>query len=532
MKGTQARPLLISLFLLLLLAPGIAFLVVLINDKLVTFFTNELNVAENWNFYFGKFQKKYNFSGDDTIMLLHYLVDFYEFNKITSMSTQLIFIIFGLVLVCLGIVIIFIGAFVLNKKFKTTRQLVFALIFFWLITILGFGLLTIGQYQYQWTNEPLLDSLQKIQKPSDVQIIHNPYRFTSQLDFDAFLWRISKQTDTTSAKTFLRTFIFENFYQKLISLKDSANVWISDMGLWWFFLIQSVLVSLIVAFDYTSYASHLTKPNYLFKREKILLFGQSWFRKLWVSLKQPTIWNVLRIALFLITFFVLIEVILMVANLLNKNLSNLFDDLEKFPYGNNDVNNLIKVPDDEGLYARTFFLTHVLAVIYFHPKTPSISVLQFLPILGLSFLGIIWGVSIVLMKRISYLSRGSIILFYALFLPLLIAALFLFTYSQTNINSLIKIANDALDNLKMDRPDFYIEHYRSSLLGNDISNVLEWILFTVQVIFVIGFSGIASWFLWKIHKKENLKIKQEIPKFILGKKKKSRKLKKEPKGRP
>ncbi|WP_342189646.1 hypothetical protein [Spiroplasma endosymbiont of Dilophus febrilis] len=526
MKGKATKPLLISLFLILLLAPGIAFLIVLVNDSLVTTFTNDLNVFTREEYYLQYFQKTYNFSLENTKILLQYLSDFYDFKIISSMNAQLAYTITGTSLVFLGIFIILGGAFFLNKKWKTTRALVVVLLIFWIITIVGFGLLAVGQYKYQWTNEATLNSLVKVKEAKDIIIIPNLYHFASE-EFHEFLVALSGKKIHSEAIEWFKNFLFKEFYQKLINLKGNTNDWISEVGIWWVFLIQATLVSLIVAFDYTSYASHLVKPAFVFnKREKILLFGQNWFRKTWVSFKQPTIWNVLRISIFLISIFILIEVILIIANFLNKDLVNLYDLLSKFPYGHNNPRNILEIPGQPQEIIRETFLIEILAPIYYYPNLPTVFVVQFVPILGLTFLIIIWSVSFVLIKRISYLSRGSIILFYTFFLPILFAGLFLFTYSQTNTNNLIAVANDMLYKLKEKYPDFHISYYKSSLFGGAISNTGEWIVFSVEIIVLAVFSIIISILLWKIYQQDNLKIKMTIPNFILEKKKRVKKVKK------
>lgn len=115
MKGKATKPFLIALFLILLLTPGIAFMIILATDRLVNTFTNQINIVTNYDYYFGYFQEKYRFSKENTQILMRYLMQLYNFHQLASIKEQIIYSTLGFSLVVLGIIIIITGAFLLNK---------------------------------------------------------------------------------------------------------------------------------------------------------------------------------------------------------------------------------------------------------------------------------------------------------------------------------------------------------------------------------------------------------------------------------
>lgn len=529
MKGKITKALLISLFLLLLLAPGIVFLILLNTDKLLKVFNSKINDLKDTEFFSKHLIETYGLDSPDLILqLINVLKTGYNFSDISDARVQLICAYLGLSLVILAIVIILVGALLLNIKWQTPRALIIALIIFWIISILGFAMLAVSQYKYQWNNSWILYLIAKIEKPED--ILDKPYNpnIISKEEFQTLIDNIFGSNNEPLMK--YKEIIFFEFHKPLLDLKKEAHIWISGQGIWWIFLLQSGLISLIVVFDYTSYASHLVKPTYSFiRRDKILLFGQNWFKKLWASFKQPTIWNILRISILVISLLILIEVIAIIMDLSNSKLRELYKMLTVFPYSPFDKRVITSESynfDFDINQAKTDFLENILLKTYYDTSAPSVYIIKFLPILGLSFLVIAWVIYFVLIKRISYLSLTSIILFYVFFLPLIIVSLLLFVYAQTFNNTLLQIINNYIKEFNDKNNTLYkFNFYTSTIFGEKISNMGEWILFALKVVFVLIFSIIIFILLWKIHKKEMLKKKKNIPSFIKMRKRKDRKIK-------
>lgn len=508
MVWNRIKIIFVAVFLLLLLAPAVAFIIVLYTDKSLAFYYNNMNIIENKDYYINLIREKTHLTSEaDINNFWLYLISWFNYDMIPNLTVIK-------VLAILGIIFVIIGGFLLifpNLFFTPARHhwvLSTALVSFWIVTITGFLFIAISQYKFNTVNILNNFSMNNIDNLEDIPIYNNYKLFPSLDDWKDFLRKLSNDNDIIRSENFLQHFLYNNFYSKLHIFRHDAHNWLGQKGVWYFLLVQSILVSFIATYDYTSYTSYLVSKRVVnFSRNELVVFNKGFFKKLIISFKEPTIWNILRILIIFISFIIILQILSIIISLANYKLSLMYKGIDYFPLGLSKLKNFLSKEEwDVFLY--------VILKIHCEPEMSAVFSTNYLQIFALTLSAITLTSAIILFRRINWLSERAIILFYILFAILLISSFVLSTYSDIINNEVVKLANNKIDEYVKNNLGSRYYYYFQFSNGNLSEAWFTWTIFSIRlstILFLIIYNGLLS---FKAYRYEILRKKSRQEKYL------------------
>lgn len=509
MVWNRIKIIFVTIFLLLLLAPAIAFIIVLYTDKSLAFYYDNMNIIQNKEYYINLIKDKTALTSESDINNFWlYLISWFNYDIIPNLTIIKTLAILGIIFVVIGGVLLMFS----NLFFTPSRHhwvLSTALVSFWMITITGFLFIAISQYKFNTVNILNNLSINNIDKWEDIPIFNNYKLFSTLDEWKEFLKKSSGRGDIIEAENFLQHFLYDNFYNKLQVFRDNAHDWLGQKGVWYFLLVQSILVSFIATYDYTSYTSYLVSKRAVnFSRNELVVFGKGFFRKIIISFKESTIWNILRILIIFISFIIFLQILSIILTVTNYKLSLIYKGIDYFPLGLSKIKAILSKEEwDAYLY--------IILKIHYESEVSAVFSTNYLQIFALTLSTITLTSAVILFRRINWLSERAIILFYILFAILLIASFTLSTYSDITNNSIVEFANTKIDEYMKNNPGSKQYYYYFQFSNGKLSQAwFTWLIFSIRlstILFLITYNGVLS---FKAYRYEILRKKSRQEKSL------------------